>query len=219
MSSDQIQELPLRLEVCPRCDYSLTGLAAVGVCPECGREYDQNTVVLYGNAAGSRRNAWSGGGQRSAGQWILTGCFACLYLALVIWGGRRRHVSIPQLFYVPMFFFSLGIALWRQMSDQGSGVVQVKMTPLGLRQGIRGMGPIPYERNDGAKLVPWSRIRKVQIKELGHGEVHLMIASYDHAWTFGVQYVNAKVRCTHEQTSALEVRISQWRRAAAAGDA
>lgn len=43
----------LRLTVCPRCEYSLTGLPAVHRCPECGFEYDDRTFVLTGIARGA----------------------------------------------------------------------------------------------------------------------------------------------------------------------
>lgn len=42
----------LRLENCPACTYALTGLPAVGVCPECGESYDTETVELAGKARG-----------------------------------------------------------------------------------------------------------------------------------------------------------------------
>jgi len=45
------QEDPLRLTFCPRCDYSLEGLPEEGICPECGRPYDQSVAVIrcYGS--------------------------------------------------------------------------------------------------------------------------------------------------------------------------
>src|SRR4051812_18501251 len=41
------------VDVCPGCGYSLEGLADEGVCPECGRSYDQRTLILYGAARGA----------------------------------------------------------------------------------------------------------------------------------------------------------------------
>ncbi len=32
---------------CPACGYSLEGLPLVGQCPECGKYYDDQTIVLY----------------------------------------------------------------------------------------------------------------------------------------------------------------------------
>ena len=36
----------LRLAICPNCDYSLESLPPEGICPECGRPYDQKFVIL-----------------------------------------------------------------------------------------------------------------------------------------------------------------------------
>ena len=47
----------LRLDVCPGCAYQLEGLPPERVCPECGRAYDQKTIILYGWAAGSKAGA------------------------------------------------------------------------------------------------------------------------------------------------------------------
>src|SRR4051812_13894108 len=46
----------LPLEACPDCDYALAGLPPEGVCPECGRPYDQETIVLYGRGGGVHSN-------------------------------------------------------------------------------------------------------------------------------------------------------------------
>jgi hypothetical protein len=41
-----------RVSHCPKCAYELTGLPDEGLCPECGRAYDQTCVFLYGTALG-----------------------------------------------------------------------------------------------------------------------------------------------------------------------
>src|SRR5437763_16523008 len=111
---------------CPRCDYSLLGLPAIGVCPECGRTYDAQSVYLYGYAVGQRANAWSRRPMRAREQ------VSSAVVALGILGFfmvRRHHDMFFMLYVICMIGGPILIALLRSHSDLGSGVVQVKLTP------------------------------------------------------------------------------------------
>jgi hypothetical protein len=219
MSSDQTQELPLRLEVCPRCDYSLTGLAAVGVCPECGREYDQFSVFLYGEPAASELDAWG----RQPTWWrsslIGTGCVALLGFMFLSWTRYWGRLSIVELFLIAIFGLGFVLQLWSATRDRVWALTQVMLSPDGVRQAVRGPGPIPYELADQFVVFPWRAVRSVRLKRVSGDQILLTITSSMRWWEYGrVYYVNAKLRCTPAQADALELRISQWRQAAAAGD-
>ena len=45
----------LRLENCPQCEYSLTGLPDEGICPECGWAYDRGAVIVRCQGPGGFR--------------------------------------------------------------------------------------------------------------------------------------------------------------------
>ncbi len=58
----------LKTTICPNCGYSLVGLPEGGKCPECGRENDQDEIVLYGWGRGYREHL---GNARGARMWWL----------------------------------------------------------------------------------------------------------------------------------------------------
>jgi hypothetical protein len=60
MPSSEFHLDPLRMTRCMRCGYALDGLGDVGTCPECGLDYDQSMVVLYGEARGNTATAATG---------------------------------------------------------------------------------------------------------------------------------------------------------------
>jgi hypothetical protein len=206
-------ELPLRLKVCPRCDYSLLGLPAVGACPECGRPYDQLGVYLYGEAAGNHRRSWTNV-PRKRSSLIWQGLFIDTFCGFFLWQNAWHHVRIFSFFLPAQFMIPFAIVLWRSFSDQGSGIIQVKLTPDGVRQGIRGLGPFPYEKCDTRQLIPWQKIHFVELKRIKDGRVQVRMNSIGRWWQYRREYVNAYVHCTPQELEALKVRVDQWRASA-----
>jgi hypothetical protein len=206
-------ERPLRLKVCPRCDYSLTGLPAVSTCPECGRPYDQLGVYLYGDAAGTRLRPWSSRPQKR--RYLLWRVLLFLPICcLLLWHRSWHQMRFFSFFQLTQFMIPFAIILWRSLSDSGSGVVQVKLTPDGVLQGVRGLGPIPYEKIDDGKLIPWEKIKSVRLKPLKNEQASIRLTSSNSWWQLTREYVNANVRCTSAELDALIERIAQWRSAA-----
>jgi hypothetical protein len=84
---------------CPRCDYDLRGLPPEGICPECGRPYDQKSIILHGWASGQMRSHWWN--LLSIGAWALPAIMMRFGVSSVlvvlgfgigasVWAGRFR---------------------------------------------------------------------------------------------------------------------------------
>jgi hypothetical protein len=41
------------VDICSDCGYPLIGSPDQGTCPECGKRYDQNVLILHGAATAS----------------------------------------------------------------------------------------------------------------------------------------------------------------------
>jgi len=195
------------------CDYALVGLPEAGICPECGRPYDRRSIYLYGNALGARRNAWNGVADRRRPVRLVLGQLALiLYLGFWLWSrhGFPRYDPFPYIWIVFIAFGAV-VSFWRGFSDQGSGVVQVKLTPDGVRQCTRGTGAFPYERNEHAPVVPWDRVKWVTFKwNAGAGE--LRISSRESFWRLRLDrdYVHANFSASEEDVIALRQCLCHW---------
>ena len=213
--SNQVSEVSnqevLRPKVCPVCDYSLAGLPAEGICPECGTGYDTSRVYLYGEAMGTRRRAWNARAQRP-GQMVFGGILILVLATVNFWPRRHGRFQQPiNLFYFGWFAVIYLFSVWRSLTDQGSGVVQVKLTPVGVRQGTRGLGPMPYERNEQGKVVPWRSVKFIRLAR--HGQFGEILINNQHGswWTHLTRdYVHARFICSEEEFVALQKRLREW---------
>jgi hypothetical protein len=202
------EEPLLRPKNCPRCDYSLLGLPAIGVCPECGRAYDTVSVFLYGHALGQRANAWNRAPMRRSE--IITSVVVILS-AFALFSFGRMHDSFFQLYLVVFIAVPMVATILRGRTTTGSGVVQVKLTPTGFHQGTRQLGPIPYDRCDRAHLTPWSRNPFVTLIPKGPERVEIRFSPRDIRWKYRMKRVHAEVACTAEELKEIRARIAMWR--------
>ena len=196
----------LRLEQCPQCGYRLEGLPAEGVCPECGRAYEQTTIVLHG---------WSSGGRMdisTARPWVaaLLGLLYAWYVWDAVQQQRRFGLSNPLAYFCPACAGVMIIwGLWRRWSSDMPGLVQVRMNADGCCQldATRDLSKRPA-------LIPWAAIHKVEIGELAQGRARLRFGSLPPWYRMQHYSIDAIVNCTPEQLRAVRAKVSAWRKAA-----
>ena len=197
----------LRLEHCPTCGYQLEGLPAEGVCPECGRSYDDKTLVLYGWSRGTHERAMTGTRRSVVG-----------FVALLLF--QIFHVTFSPGLRGTAFGYALAAALvamllyvfWRRWAARDMpGLVQVHLSAAGCRQlDNPKAGTLP-------QITPWNALNDVTIGEESDGMWRVRFRRYTSWWSRQHTPVDAVVRCTAAQGWALRDRIAGWRAVAGSG--
>ena len=183
---------PLRLDRCPDCGYSLTGLPEEGVCPECGFAYNPDMIVLYGWAG------WGHGGdatrRRTVGWWIGTVLASALILSLF---GAYGAVLLVA-------YWGWMIYRRRQLSLDTPAPVQLRLFPDGFGQ-RDGLGPV--------ELHPW-RGDKLQF-EFQQLAPHRYRIRSKRFWAWRAALVNFEFQSLRHRVKQITARIDKWRRQAA----
>jgi hypothetical protein len=197
-----------RLSVCPRCDYSLEGLPDCGICPECGQSYGTHEIYLYGNAMGAKIRVWNAytPGLLAPVSTLL----AAVIIAYVFFSpGRYTNRDPFSVVWLVLLTAGSGISVWRRFADQGSGVVQVRLTPLGVRQGTRGIGPIPYESNMDGKLIPWAQIKEAELA-WHDGQALIRLSTAKSFFRYYKEYVHAAFSIDREHFYDVKNYLRYW---------
>jgi len=211
---DDVADELLRSTVCARCGYDLTGLPVpIGTCPGCGRAYGGAEICLYGYGTGSKRTDWT---RNPPNRWQLVWRWAVLIVAVAAMASSYQlRIFVWAFWYWPASAcVGLFIITWRGLTDQPADAVQVRLSPAGVRQLNRGWGPIPYDRVDAAKPVPWRKVHWLAVQAVGEGQLRVSMKSSEDLWTFQRVYVDAIVRCPPDAVAAVRQRVTEWRAAA-----
>ena len=139
------------IETCPACGYSLVGLPDDYVCPECGSDYERDSIVVA-----QWRLGWKMIGLAT------TVCIA--FVTAVRWGSSGLWYSLPP------FVLLLGGSLWRlctpriifvvsrrrvQILSDGKREREYSMALIGGAKWDRTTGEVEVVRSDGSV---WFRI-------------------------------------------------------------
>ena len=201
-------ELPvnsLPLDVCPGCAYQLQGLPPEGVCPECGRPYDQNVVFLYGWARGSKADPGNAKGWHA----LALAALPLLFCVAQVYRGFRRGDYIRMVLYGTWAAMIVAL-VWRRFTFRGPGLAQVRLGAAGCVQADS------TAEADAATPTAWDKVEAVTLERAGDELWHLRLAGRASWWGSGTAYVDAEVKCGDARAEALRERIEGWRNVAGA---
>jgi hypothetical protein len=117
----------LPLESCPDCDYALAGLPAEGVCPECGRAYDQETVVIFGLGAGVHASLAHTPRRHAVAQII-----CAIVCPFAIWFAANRRAWVLVAAAAVAAYFAVEIT--RRYTSRRGALAQVRVNVAGCVQ-------------------------------------------------------------------------------------
>ena len=212
-----VESAELQMEQCPQCEYDLIGLPEAGRCPECGFDYDpQSLIVLYG-----RRACSPGYLPASTWAWIL--------LRSILW-----------MFVYPCGYMAgrwLGItSTWAQVLIIG-GALSAVSVPFARRRhdphNPRSGWPIQEARNEEAQLRlspagfgmrlgygaclmrPWSARMHVRIERVKGTTYRLLISNSPSHLTFRT-YIWGRFDLDSDERTVKRIleRVEQWRQSA-----
>lgn len=147
LSMDPTDRTTDLLQTCPYCDYALTGLPTVHVCPECGGSFDRRWTLFGGKS-----------------RWSSLGMFSRCLSAVVLLGGAV---------FIPVFMLADGLScgvlvwfptvylLWRSLLSR---------PPCFVVAGPEGIA-IGHRRKNTLQRFAWSEIKSVDLGSSGRAIV------------------------------------------------
>src|SRR5687768_12624282 len=143
----------LSLGDCPGCGYALQGLPETGTCPECGRAYDNEVIVLHGWGRGARANMFN----------AVPGKVVRLAVPQLLVPLALAAIGAPPVIIVAIFGVSVAISgyiLWKRSNTPLPAPVQVHLSSEGCVQLDN-----PSSRYN-ERVKPWHRIGVVRVQQI-----------------------------------------------------
>ena len=144
------------LERCPLCDYDLSGLPREHICPECGFEYDKETIVLPCWVTKEGQKNWRQRAVNSAV--VIGGVFLFIVCAGVL--GPSQPALVAG-FFIAMLVLIVTATLLSKLifpkPSRSDWVLTISPSGLGFRIRMTGR----------SSVTPWSEFTSVRVSKAG----------------------------------------------------
>jgi hypothetical protein len=191
---DDPSGLPNGIDRCPACFYRLDGLPATGLCPECGNQYDNSDVVLFGyvrpDAPRSPRT-------------ILLRLLPVAPMFLLVMGSMRS--GWKHLFFMVLFIGSVLYSVIAEALRQHAPL-QAWLTPVGCAQRRFNEG----SQKPAPPLKPWPALSPPLIQRKNDRLYQVRISGGPGRWPMLRYVIRGYFACSDEQAAALKTQFSIW---------
>lgn len=181
-------------ELCLVCGYALRGLAAPGVCPECGLPFDKQQLVIAGVP-----NRKAGGSATRRVLWVAL--FTGFIVEVYTWPLQVYLLTWEVPLVILALLLGAFVALLMTGPRERRGVERFFVTRAGI---ARLPLKVPPGSKPDSRLVPWVRADTLELRRVSPVWRRVRIGRVGPKGKLGQVVFDAGIRCRDEDEAMVE---------------